>query len=73
MRLRRTSVTSREKISKSRIKRLEGLERPQYRLRIGDIRAFYDVSYAGGNGVVEVLAIRDKGEAMQWLVEHGEG
>ena len=32
-----------EKVSKSRIKRLEGLEWPQYRLRIGDIRTFYDV------------------------------
>jgi mRNA interferase RelE/StbE len=28
------------KISKSRIKRLRGLSRPQYRLRIGEIRVF---------------------------------
>jgi mRNA interferase RelE/StbE len=47
-----------EKTSKSRIKRLEGLEWPQYRLRIGDIRAFYDVFYLREGGVVEVLAIR---------------
>ena len=46
-----------EKVSKSRIKRLEGLEWPQYRLRIGDIRAFYDVFYLHESGVVEVLAI----------------
>jgi len=60
-----------EKISKSRIKRLEGLEWPQYRLRIGDIRAFYDVFYLREGGVVEVLAIREKNEAMKWLAETG--
>jgi mRNA interferase RelE/StbE len=60
-----------EKASKSRIKRLEGLEWPQYRLRIGDIRAFYDVFYENQGGQVEILAIRAKNEAMQWLAEHG--
>jgi mRNA-degrading endonuclease RelE of RelBE toxin-antitoxin system len=60
-----------EKVSKSRIKRLEGLEWPQYRLRIGDIRAFYDVSYDQEGGVVEVLAIREKNEAMRWLAQYG--
>jgi prevent-host-death family protein len=45
-----------KKTSKSRIKRLRGLARPQYRLRVADeIRVFYDVTeYA-----VEVLAIVD--------------
>jgi prevent-host-death family protein len=33
-----------EKTSRSRIKRLRGLRRPQYRLRVDDIRVFYDVS-----------------------------
>ncbi|MDI6809787.1 MAG: type II toxin-antitoxin system RelE/ParE family toxin, partial [Candidatus Eisenbacteria bacterium] len=33
-----------EKTSRSRIKRLRGLSRPQYRLRVGDVRVFYDVS-----------------------------
>jgi mRNA-degrading endonuclease RelE of RelBE toxin-antitoxin system len=60
-----------KKISKSRIKRLEGLDWPQYRLRIGDIRAFYDVSYFIVGGTVEVLVIREKNEAMKWLVAHG--
>ena len=33
------------KTGKSRIKRLRGLSRPQYRLRVGDdIRVFYDVT-----------------------------
>jgi len=32
------------KASKTRIKRLRGLSRPQYRLRVGDdVRVFYDV------------------------------
>jgi mRNA-degrading endonuclease RelE of RelBE toxin-antitoxin system len=60
-----------EKVSKSRIKRLEGMEWPQYRLRIGRVRAFYDVFYLPKGGVVEVLAIREKGEAMKWLAEYG--
>lgn len=60
-----------EKVSKSRIKRLEGLEWPQYRLRIGDIRAFYDVFYVREGGVVEILVIREKNEAMKWLAEYG--
>jgi len=32
------------KTSGSRIKRLRGLMRPQYRLRIGEVRVFYDIS-----------------------------
>jgi mRNA-degrading endonuclease RelE of RelBE toxin-antitoxin system len=31
------------KTSRSRIKRLRGLARPQYRLRVGEVRVFYDV------------------------------
>lgn len=56
------------KISKSRIKRLQGISRPQYRLRIGDFRVFYDVS---GNSV-EVLAIVAKSSAASWLEAYGE-
>ena len=56
------------KISKSRIKRLMGLRRPQYRLRIDEIRVFYDVI---GNRV-EVLAIIAKSKASQWLEKEGE-
>jgi mRNA interferase RelE/StbE len=50
-------------LSKSRIKRLRGLSRPQYRLRVGDIRVFYDV----GENRVEVLAIVEKAKAERWL------
>jgi mRNA-degrading endonuclease RelE of RelBE toxin-antitoxin system len=55
--------------SKSRIKRLRGVSRPQYRLRVGaDIRVFYDVREA----TVEVLAIVPKSRAEQWLRRRGE-
>jgi mRNA-degrading endonuclease RelE of RelBE toxin-antitoxin system len=56
------------RVSKSRIKRLRGLSKPQYRLRVGDIRVFYDVS----EGRVEVLAVILKSEANRWLQEEGE-
>ena len=57
------------KTSKSRIKRLRGLSRPQFRLRVGeDIRVFYDVTEA----TVEVLAVVPKPEADQWLERYGE-
>ncbi len=55
------------KVSRSRIKRLEGIASPQYRLRIDDLRAFYDVYYETGEGVVEILAIREKSETIEWL------
>ena len=47
------------------------MEWPQYRLRINDIRVFYDVIYVTEGGIVEILAIREKSEAMKWLAEHG--
>jgi mRNA-degrading endonuclease RelE of RelBE toxin-antitoxin system len=56
------------KTSKSRIKRLRGLVRPQYRLRVGDIRVFYDVT----ESMVQVLAIVMKARAQEWLVRWGE-
>jgi len=56
-----------EKTSRSRIKRLRGLRRPQYRLRVDDIRVFYDIS----GTTVEVLAIVAKPEAESWLAQFG--
>ncbi len=44
-----------------------GLRRPQYRLRVGEVRVFYDVSGA----TVEVLAIVAKSEAESWLAQCG--
>ena len=55
------------KASKSRIKRLRGLHQPQYRLRVGDIRVFYDVTETQ----VQVLAIVTKAEAQAWLDTQG--
>jgi mRNA interferase RelE/StbE len=55
------------KTSRSRIKRLRGLRRPQYRLRVDDIRVFYDVS----GTTVEILAIVSKSEAESWLAQFG--
>jgi mRNA interferase RelE/StbE len=57
-----------EKVSRSRIKRLRGLRRPQYRLRVGDVRVFYDVS----DTTVEILAIVAKSEAGQWLAQFAD-
>jgi mRNA-degrading endonuclease RelE of RelBE toxin-antitoxin system len=56
------------KTSRSRIKRLRKLSQPQYRLRIGDVRVFYDISEKN----VEVLAIVLKSEAATWLAKHGK-
>ena len=53
------------KTSRSRIKRLRGVSKPQFRLRIGEVRVFYDVS----GGVVEVLAIMARSEAESWLAQ----
>ena len=55
------------KVSRSRIKRLRGLSRPQYRLRVDDIRVFYDIREAA----VEILAIVTKEEAQTWLETEG--
>jgi mRNA-degrading endonuclease RelE of RelBE toxin-antitoxin system len=55
------------RVSKSRIKRLRGLSQPQYRLRVGEVRVFYDVT----DEAVEVLAIVTKAEATDWLARHG--
>jgi len=40
--------TDLRKVSKSRIKRPIRMQRPQYRLRIDDLRVFYDVMYTVG-------------------------
>ena len=55
------------KVSKSRIKRLRGLDRPQYRLRVDEVRVFYDVE----EDAVQVLAIVPKAQAEAWLKAQG--
>ena len=53
--------------SRSRIKRLRGLARPQFRLRVGEVRIFYDVN----ESTVEILAVVPKSEAAEWLRREG--
>jgi len=55
------------RVSKSRIKRLRGLSKPQFRLRVGEIRVFYDVT----SEAVEILDIVTKDQAARWLSERG--
>jgi len=55
------------KESKSRIKRLQALDTPQYRLRVDDIRVFYDVV----DDVVELIAIIAKPQVAEWLARAG--
>jgi len=57
-----------KRTSKSRIKRLQGVAKPQYRLRVGDVRVFYDVVGAE----VHILAIIYKPDAERWLAEERE-
>ena len=56
------------KTSRSRIKRLRGVSRPQFRLRVGDVRVFYDVT----GSTVEILAVVPKSEAEAWLARYGD-
>ena len=56
------------KVSRSRIKRLKGLSQPQFRLRVGDVRVFYDVEA----DAVEILAIVSKQAAREWLESEGK-
>jgi mRNA-degrading endonuclease RelE of RelBE toxin-antitoxin system len=55
------------KTSRSGIKRLRGLSKPQYRLRVDRLRIFYDVT----GDRIEVLAIVDKAQAAAWLDREG--
>lgn len=54
-------------VSKSRIKRLHGVSRPQFRLRVGEVRVFYDVRASR----VEILAVVPKTDAAEWLKREG--
>ncbi|MGH7252107.1 MAG: type II toxin-antitoxin system RelE family toxin [Nitrospiraceae bacterium] len=54
--------------SKSRVKRLRGVRHPQYRLRVEEVRVYYDVT----ERTVEVLAVVPKSEAHDWLARMGE-
>ncbi len=53
---------------RSRIKRLRDVRHPQFRLRIGEIRVFNDVTAKDD----VIIAIMSKEETIQWLEEAGE-
>ena len=55
------------KVSRSRIKRLCGLRQPQYRLRVRDVRVYYDVE----PDEVHVLGIVARSDSQRWLEEVG--
>jgi mRNA interferase RelE/StbE len=54
-------------LSKSRIKKLTGIETPQYRMRVDEFRVFYDVSARR----VHVLRVTSKEEADEYLRSMG--
>jgi mRNA interferase RelE/StbE len=56
------------KVSKSRIKRLRELRRPQYRLRVDQFRVYYDVE----GDVVTILGIVAKAASYDWLAYNSE-
>lgn len=55
--------------SKSAIKRLGGLRQPQYRMRVDEMRVYYDVDDAAHR--VEVLGFVKKAESQEWLEQYG--
>jgi mRNA-degrading endonuclease RelE of RelBE toxin-antitoxin system len=55
------------RVSRARIKRLRGLRQPQFRLRVGETRVFYDVAET----TVQVLAVISKDQAQDWLDQEG--
>ena len=55
------------RVSRSRIKRLRGLRQPQFRLRVGETRVFYDVTET----TVQILAVVSKDQAQAWLEQGG--
>ncbi len=56
-----------DKTSKSRIKRLRHMQQPQYRLRVDNLRVFYDIA---GDQVV-ILGIIPKSAAQDWVNQFG--
>ena len=63
----RVLTTAPTQISKSRIKRLRGVDSPQYRLRVGEFRVFYDVT----EDEVYVMRVLDKAAVAEYLKEMG--
>ena len=56
-----------ERPSKSRIKRLRGLSNPDYRLRVGDFRVFYNIDESADT--VVVFRVLHKDQTRQYYEE----
>ena len=63
----RVLTTAPTRVGKSRIKRLRGTDSPQFRLRVGEFRVFYDVQEMS----VYVLRILAKPDVERYLKELG--
>ena len=63
----RVLTVSPTQTGQSRIKRLRGLDRPQYRLRVDEFRVFYDVE----GDLVYVLRVLAKSDVDGYLKEMG--
>ena len=63
----RVLTVSPTQTGQSRIKRLRGLDRPQYRLRVDEFRVFYDVE----DDLVYVLRVLAKSDVDEYLKEMG--
>jgi mRNA interferase RelE/StbE len=55
------------KESKSRIRRLRGISNPDYRLRVGDYRVFYNID--GNARRVEILRVMHKNQTQIYYEE----
>lgn len=53
--------------NKSRIKRLRGIQNPDYRLRLDEYRVFYNVDLV--TGTVEVLRVLHKCQTAEYYME----
>lgn len=65
--IERVLGTTPTRLSKSRIRRLRGLDSPQYRLRVGEFRVFYDVVGIG----VHVMRVLSQADVAEYLREMG--
>jgi mRNA-degrading endonuclease RelE of RelBE toxin-antitoxin system len=66
-RMERHLVHEPDKESKSRIKRLKGIQDPDYRLRVGEYRGFYNIEKAEKR--VVILRVMHKDQTYEYYKE----
>ena len=67
--IERVLTSTPTRVGRSRIKRLRGIDSPQYRVRVGTFRVFYDVDLEGRE--VYVLRVLTKADVAEYLREMG--